>query len=362
MFFVFHVIIASILLSRPVSYLMAGLASLLFAAVALSECAGLIPHYHLPIFAVELYQEPLYLLFAMTTVTLTLFLVTHLATSITMQLRARDRELLESNLICQIRSTELEQLNERLQQIDQERTRFIVLVTHELRAPINTVYSALEVALSGVASPEKTNEILARAQRRVSELLDLIRDLLDLAKAREQARQQPEVVPIQLADELHDVADFVRVEAEEKDLKLELALADDLAPVRIPQDQARVVWTNLLSNAVKYTRAKGSVYVSLRQDQQQIIGVVRDTGIGIAPDDLSHVFDEFFRAGNARTVSPHGTGVGMAVVQRIIENWGGKIWVQSELGVGSTFTFALPAAVTEGHPAARGPSRSGPPQ
>jgi signal transduction histidine kinase len=346
LFFVFHVIIASILLSRPVSYLMAGLASLLFAAVAVSECAGLMPHYHLPILAVELYQEPLYLTFAIITITLTLFLVTYLTTSITMQLRARDRELLESNLTCQIRSTELEQLNEQLQQIDQERTRFIVLVTHELRAPINTVYSALEVALSGIASPEKTHEILARAQRRVSQLLELIRDLLDLAKAREHAQQQPEVIPIQLTTELHEVVDFVRVEAEEKNLRLELALADDLAPVRIPQDQARVVWTNLLSNAVKYTEPGGSIHVSLRQDQQQLTGMVRDTGIGIAPDDLPHVFDEFFRSGNARAISSHGTGVGMAVVRRIIENWGGSIWVHSDLGVGTTFTFVLPTALT----------------
>jgi signal transduction histidine kinase len=345
-FFVFHVIIASILLSRSVSFLMAGLASLLFVAVAGLEYAGVLPHYHFPIFDAELYQQPRYLVVSTATMTLTLFLVTYLSTSITVQLRARDRDLLQSNLTCQIRSAELEVLNEQLQQIDKERTRFIVMVTHELRAPINTVYSALELALSDYAPREKVDEILARAQRRVTELLDLIGDLLDLAKVRQQAGQQIQVAPIQLAGVLQDVVDFVRIETEEKNLTLELDVADGLASVRILPDQAKLLWTNLLSNAIKYTGFGGKIRVSLGQDETHVTGVVCDTGIGISQEDLPHVFDEFFRAKNARSVSPHGTGVGMAVVRRVIENWGGKIWVESTLGVGTTFTFVLPRADT----------------
>jgi signal transduction histidine kinase len=345
-FFVFHVIIASILLSRSVSFLMAGLASLLFVAVAGLEYAGVLPHYHFPIFDAELYQQPRYLVVSTATMTLTLFLVTYLSTSITVQLRARDRDLLQSNLTCQIRSAELEVLNEQLQQIDKERTRFIVMVTHELRAPINTVYSALELALSDYAPREKVDEILARAQRRVTELLDLIGDLLDLAKVRQQAGQQIQVAPIQLAGVLQDVVDFVRIETEEKNLTLELDVADGLASVRILPDQAKLLWTNLLSNAIKYTGFGGKIQVSLGQDETHVTGVVCDTGIGISQEDLPHVFDEFFRAENARSVSPHGTGVGMAVVRRVIENWGGKIWVESTLGVGTTFTFVLPRADT----------------
>jgi signal transduction histidine kinase len=344
LFFVFHVIIASILLDRSVSFLMAGLASFLFLAVAGLEYAGVLPHYHLPIFEAELYQQPLYLVVSTATMTLTLFLVTYLSTSITVQLRARDRDLLQSNLTCQIRSAELESLNEQLQRIDKERTRFIVMVTHELRAPINTVYSALELALSGYAPAEKANEILARAQRRVTELLDLVGDLLNLAKVRQQTSQQIEATPIQLAGVLQEVVDFVRIETEEKNLTLELDVADGLASVRILPDQAKLVWTNLLSNAIKYTDAGGKIRVSLDQDKTQVIGIVRDTGIGISQEDLPRVFDEFFRAGNARSVSPHGTGVGMAIVRRAIENWGGKIWVESTLGVGTTFTFVLPRA------------------
>ncbi len=343
-FFVFHVIIASILLSPTVSYVMAGLASLLFATVVGLEYAGVLPHHHLPFFLPESYQVPLVLLVAILTMTLTLFLVTYLTTSITRQLRARGRELLESNLTCQLRSEELEDLNRALQRIDQERTRFILLVTHELRAPINTIYSALELALLGYASPDKTREVLERAQRRVTELLHLISDLLDLARAREQTDRQVQVDPIQLVDVLRDVVDFVGVEAEEKGLALHMDIADGLAPVRLLPDQAKLVWTNLLSNAIKYTPSGGSIRISLHQDTAQVIGAVQDTGIGIAPDDLPHVFDEFFRAGNARMASAHGTGVGLAIVRRILENGQGKIWVESEPSRGSTFTFVLPRA------------------
>jgi signal transduction histidine kinase len=117
-----------------------------------------------------------------------------------------------------------------------------------------------------------------------------------------------------------------------------------LAPVRALPDHLKLVWTNLLSNAIKYGNEGGQVRVSLSQDGQKLFGVVQDTGIGIEPKDLPHVFDEFFRAGNARQVSKHGTGVGLATVKRTIETWDGSIWVESEVGQGSTFTFVLPRA------------------
>jgi len=342
--FVFHVIIASILLPRGSSYLVAGLALLLFEAVVALEYAGILPHYHLPMLGQELYQELLYLLTASAVMMFTLFLVAYLATSIAIRLRERDRELWESNQTCQIRSQELEELNEQLWRIDGERTRFMVLVTHELRAPISTIYSALELALGGYAPPERTREVLKRAQNRASDLLDLIRDLLDLTKVREETAQEAQVASIQLADGLREVVDFVRVEAEGKGLSVELEIRPGLALVRALPDQMKLVWTNLLSNAIKYSESGGKIRVSLDQDAERVVGTVRDGGIGIAAEDLPRIFDEFYRAGNARQVSPHGTGIGLAVVWRIIDNWEGEIWAESEVGRGTTFTFTLPRA------------------
>ncbi len=344
-FYVFHVIIASILLRRNVSYLMASLAIALMATVATLEYCGVLAHYHLPYVSSELYREPTYLLVLFVALSAALFLSAYLTTSISARLRDRDRELLESNVVCQARSRDLAELNKQLQRLDEERTRFLVLVTHELRAPIATICSALELAQSGYATPEKTQEVLGRAQSRATELLGLIGDLLDLTRVRQHKSPEESGEPIQLADVLHEVAEFMRVEADERGIALELSIPSDLDPVHIQKDQAKLLWTNLLSNALKYSEPGGSVSVSLRQDAAQVTGEVRDTGIGISAEDQLHVFDEFFRAANARQISRHGTGVGLATVRHILEQWGGRIWVESELDRGSTFFFVLPRAV-----------------
>jgi signal transduction histidine kinase len=343
-FFVFHVIIASILLRRAVSYLVAGLATLFLVAIAGLEQAGLLRHYHLPLLSAKLYQDPAYVLFFVGTVAFTLFLVAYLATSIAAKLRERDGALFESHMTCQARSAELEALNEQLRRVDAERTRLTMLVTHELRAPISIIYSALDLALGGYATPEKTHEILGRAQKRAGELLDLISDLLDLTRLREPKTRQQPAAPIQIDSLLEEVVAFVRPEAEEKGLSLLLEIAPGLPPVRVPADQAKLVWTNLLSNAIKYSERGDRIRASLRQQGSRVVGEVSDTGIGIAPEDLPRIFDEFFRASNARAMSQLGTGVGLSIVQRIVESHGGEIQVESELGQGTTFRFALPQA------------------
>jgi signal transduction histidine kinase len=121
-------------------------------------------------------------------------------------------------------------------------------------------------------------------------------------------------------------------------------LDPDLAPIRANPERLKLVWTNLLSNAIKYTEPGGIVAVTLGQTPEHMVGTVRDTGIGIRSEDREQIFEEFYRATNARAVSPVGTGVGLAIVQRIIENWGGQISVESEPGLGSKFTILLPRA------------------
>ncbi len=347
LFFIFHVIIACILLQRKVSLLMTGLAVLLVWGLAALEYSGLLPHYHLPFVSVEMNSNPGHLLAFTLVLTLTLLIVAYLVTSIATRLRERDEMLLESNASCRLRSQDLAILNTELQRVDAERTRFVVLVTHELRAPIATIHSALELVRGGYTTPAETEDMLGRAQKRATELLDLIRDLLDLSRIRESdkaAKPERAIAPLQLAGVLQEVVDFVEPEVVRHNLVLEMEVEPDLAQVRVPVDQARLVWTNLLSNAIKYNRPGGRIRVVLSQDATSVLGSVSDTGIGIAPDDVPHVFDEFFRAANAKLASAHGSGVGMATVWRVIENWGGHIAVESELGKGTTFRFSLPRA------------------
>jgi signal transduction histidine kinase len=102
------------------------------------------------------------------------------------------------------------------------------------------------------------------------------------------------------------------------------------------------VWTNLISNAIKYTPENGSIAILLCQQDKEVLGQVKDTGIGIPEEAKASLFTEFFRAKNAKDLNLPGTGLGLAIVKQIIENAGGRIWVESEVGKGSTFSFVLP--------------------
>jgi signal transduction histidine kinase len=345
LFFVFHTIIASVLLARNISFVMATLAAVLFAAIAGLEYAGLLPHHHLPLLGeVELYQHPPYLLTVVGVMALTLWLVAYLTSSISVKLRERDRELVQSHQATLAKGRELETVNERLRRLDAERTRFLTLVTHELRAPINTIHTCVELALAGYASQERMRDILERIERRTTELSELISDLLRLARAREEVLRDERRGSIQTADVLQSVVQLMKTEADSKDLFLSVDIDSDLAPVQANPDRLKLVWTNLLSNAIKYTEPGGIVGVTLKQTAEDVVGTVRDTGIGIPPEDLDRIFEEFYRTENARSVCPVGTGVGLSIVRRIIENWGGKVWVESEIGLGSKFIFTLPRA------------------
>jgi signal transduction histidine kinase len=344
-FFVFHTIIASILLSRRTSFAMATLAATLFAAVAGLEYWGILAHHHLPVLGeIELYNQGPYLLMVVGVVALTLWLVAYMTSSISVKLREHDRELLKSHKALVSKSRELEMANERLRRVDAERTRFMLLVTHELRAPISTIHTCVEVALAKHTSPEAVRDILERIKRRTGELVDLIGDLLRLTRAREEASRDEELEITQPAEILQSVVDLMRTEAHSKDLFLSIDIDPGLAPVRANPERLKLVWTNLLSNAIKYTEPGGIVAVALKQADGNLVATVRDTGIGIAHEDQKRVFEEFYRANNARMLCPVGTGVGLSIVQRIIENYGGRIWVESEPGLGSKFTFTLPAA------------------
>lgn len=345
LFFVFHTIIASILLSRRASYGLAILGSALFAAMAGLEYWRLVPHHHLPVLgSIELYRDGPYLLVVVGAMAITLCLVAYMTSSITIRLRQRDRALVESNQTILAKSQELAAANERLRQIDAERTRFMVLVTHELRAPINTIYSCLDAVLTGSVPAETGRDLLERARQRAIELTELVSDLLRLTRVREEAVRQEELELVQVDAELNQVVELMKVEANKKGLSLIVEVEPDLAPVRANAERVKMIWTNLVSNAIRYTQPGGVITVTLRQTPTYLVGAVRDTGIGIPAEDRERIFEEFYRAENARTMSPTGTGVGLAIVRRILENYGGRIEVESELGQGSTFTFFLPKA------------------
>ncbi|MGC8787042.1 MAG: sensor histidine kinase [Anaerolineae bacterium] len=343
--YIVYVTVASILLPRAYSFLYAGLSAVLFSGLVLAEYWQLIPHVHLAGFvSPQRYQRGLYVAVVLIALGFTLFLCAYLASSIAEMLRRREKELLEANLSCEMRAGELAKLNARLAELDKSRSQFIRLVTHELRAPVAAIQSYLRLILDGYVPPEKQREIIEKSERRALEQLALISDLLDLARLQDRrAEAEPELVDV--AEVLRSVTDLMQARAEDKDLLFSVQIEPNVPPVRATPEHIKQLWTNLISNAIKYTEPGGIVVVTLSQNPNYVVGTVRDTGIGMTPEQMSHLFEEFYRTEEAKAMERQGTGLGLAIVKRIVESYGGRIWVESEKGKGSKFSFALPKAV-----------------
>src|SRR3972149_6514514 len=149
---------------------------------------------------------------------------------------------------------------------------------------------------------------------------------------------------VKVDDILKKVILQLEPQASEKKIPIMKNISSGLDPSCMAADQVASIWMNLISNAIKYTQPGGEIHILLKQEDSEVLGQVKDTGIGIPDDAKKHLFSEFFRAKNAKVLSISGTGLGLAIVKQIIEKAGGKIWFESELGKGSAFTFVLPIA------------------
>jgi signal transduction histidine kinase len=343
-YYVLHITLAGILLTRLASFVYAGLAALLYIIMISLEYVGAMGHVHLvSIFDPDLYRRETYLFAAAFALTTTLFFAVYLASSITSRLRRRDTELHGVRMALQARGEELLAANEQLRQLDETKTRFLLTVTHELRAPVAAIQSYLDLILQGYTAPEKQREVLQRSRVRTAELLDLIAELLQLARIRELDARRVETQPVEVATVMQETLELFRAEAAAKNLNVETDVnAAEPAWVAADPDHLRIIWTNLISNAIKYTPSGGRITITVSPIGRVVVGRVRDSGIGIAPESLPHVFDEFFRTDEAKAVAVRGTGLGLSITRRLVETYGGHIEVQSQSGQGSTFTFELP--------------------
>lgn len=342
--YIVYITAASILLPRLYSFLYAGLATVLFSGLVIAEYWQLIPHVHLAGFvSPQRYQRGLYVAVVLFALGFTLFICAYLASSIAEVLRRREKELLDANLSCEMRAGELAKLNARMAELDKARSQFIRLVTHELRAPVAAIQSYLRLILDGYVPPEKQREIIEKSERRALEQLALISDLLELARLQEK-RAETEPEPVDVAEILRGVTDLMQARAEDKDLLFSVQIEPNIPPVRATPEHVKQLWTNLISNAIKYTEPGGIVVVTLSQNPNYVVGTVRDTGIGMTPEQMSHLFEEFYRTEEAKAMERQGTGLGLAIVKRVVESYGGRIWAESEKGKGSKFSFALPKA------------------
>jgi signal transduction histidine kinase len=230
---------------------------------------------------------------------------------------------------------------------------FRLTIAHEFRAPLTALQSFLLILLKGYAPPEQWKEMIQHALDRSEDLLNLVDNLMNLATARQEMSVENRSL-VRLGEELAKVLPSLQTEAEGKGLSLTLTVRHD-PTVEVHLNHMQHLWTNLISNAVKYTRSGGRIGITLDRDEKHAIGEVRDSGIGISPQDLPSIFNEFFRTVEAKQMERRGTGLGLPLVKRIVEGYGGTVEVTSTLGKGSLFRFTLPLAVTPPDKAARDP-------
>ena len=239
----------------------------------------------------------------------------------------------------------LEQLSQEMTKLQEERARFLHflgMAAHDLKAPLAAIQSYNMVMLGGFSGElnEKQRSMVGRSSQRITELLNLISDLLDIPRI-ETGQVMQEMKEISLRQVVKHSLDELRDVAEQKGVKLKAELPRPLTRIRGSAPRLQQVIINLVDNAINYT-PEGTVTVRVTERDNDIQVEVMDTGIGIPPEDLPRLFHDFFRASNVET---KGTGLGLSIAKRIVETHGGKISVESpclESNCGSKFSFTLP--------------------
>jgi signal transduction histidine kinase len=238
---------------------------------------------------------------------------------------------------------EIEDKGRELEAANRHKSEFLANVSHELRTPLNAIIGFSEVLQERLfgelneKQAEYTDDILSSGRH----LLSLINDILDLSKI-EAGRMELEVTTFFLPDAIENALLLVRERASRHGIKLDRIIDERVGDFTGDERKVKQILVNLLTNAVKFTPEGGQIKVEATPGDSAAIISVTDTGLGIAPQDHEAIFEEFRQVGTNYAQKREGTGLGLSLTRKFVEMHGGKIWVESEVGKGSTFTFTLP--------------------
>ncbi|RMF26041.1 MAG: PAS domain S-box protein, partial [Chloroflexi bacterium] len=226
---------------------------------------------------------------------------------------------------------------------DRAKSEFVSTVSHELRTPMTAIKGYTDLLYAGAVGPINAEQkrFLQIIKSNTDRLTALINDLLDISRV-ETGRVRFEPKPVQVGEVIADVVNALAGQAEVKHQTLTYEVMGGLPEIMGDRDRLNQVLTNLVSNAIRYTPEGGTIEVRAYLVEGAVRVDVRDTGIGIAPEDLGRIFERFYRADHPMVQETSGTGLGLPIVKMFVEMHGGRVWVESELGKGSTFTFILP--------------------
>ena len=241
--------------------------------------------------------------------------------------------------------SEKKRFERRLKELDRMKSDFVSNVSHELRTPLTAIKGSVDNMLDGLTGSlnEKQVRYLARIKSNTDRLSRLINDLLDLSRI-ESGRVEVRSTTLTLTALAEEVAEHLKSLAAEKLIRIEVPSPDPKLTVWADRDKVTQVLMNLIGNAVKFTPQNGKVTVALQKNGDDYVQIsIDDTGPGILPEERNKVFSKFYQFADIDQQKPKGSGLGLAISKALVEMHGGRIWVESEVGKGSTFYFTLPA-------------------
>ena len=346
-FYLAHTIAASTLLPQRRAYALATLVLLAITLLVLLEYYGVIPHVNLQGFVLETrYKDSSRVIGVLVALATLVYGCTYVVTAVSGELRRRQQEMVKlMDQLLDKRNKELEQASKEVVKLEEERrhfARFLGVVAHDLQSPLVATQSLISYILDGFTGTitDGQRDLLERGIRRIDGLLTLITDLLDIPRIEtgQITREMREISFIEVVKRSLEGMDNL---AQQKGITLKVELPENLPKINGASRRLQQVVTNLVSNAINYTN-EGMVLVRVTDSDNDVRFEVIDSGIGVLPEDLPRLFNDFFRGSNAGS---KGTGLGLSISKRIVEAHGGKIWVESpdpETKKGSKFAFTLP--------------------
>lgn len=228
----------------------------------------------------------------------------------------------------------------RIRRLETVRRDFISNVSHELRTPLASLKALTETLQNGaLADPEAAPRFLGRIATEVDALTQMAQELLDLSRI-ESGQVELKRAPLSPKSLLISAADRMKMQAERAGLKLSILCDDDLPHIHADQSRLEQVLVNLIHNSVKFTKPGGEILLLAESDSGGVRFAVKDSGVGIPSDDLSRIFERFYKSDRSRAGG--GTGLGLSIARHIVEAHAGRIWAESEEGRGSAFFFSIP--------------------
>ena len=339
-FYIFHLIIGSLILPGVVMYSIAFASIVAMIAISYLQYSGTISHYCLlGIYKFELYNNPEYIITTLLFFSLTIIVSVYLTNRIANQLYLKEKKLYEA----------LKEINDS----EMKKQKYIMGVVHEIKSPIAATKSIVSLIVDGFLgeiSP-KIKEKLNRAIIRSTESLDMINNILRISRLRLLDDKTSE--DVDLSELIEEVIDLTKERVDEKNIELEKTLTNKSRILKGDKVLLKLAFSNLISNAIKYTPKNGIVLIICEFKKEYLTIDIHDNGIGIPKNEIKKIFDNYFRANNVTDKNQEGAGVGLSLVQEIVKQHRGRIKVKSPSTIGTIkrpgtcFTIQLPYELHE---------------